>query len=204
VSQGPTYRGHMPALDGLRGVAIAVVMAFHYYLFDHHVFPLHWFHQLTRSGWLGVDLFFVLSGFLITGILIDQREKGPSRAVVLPDLLRAADAPHLSALLRDALPRVRCAGLDAALPRADLRHARDRAARALVLRRQLGELGARHAGLRLGLVRGEPLLVARGRGAVLSRVAGDRVGALDAHAVSALARDRPGELRGQGRDRSRR
>ena len=78
MSQGATYRGHMPALDGVRGIAIVVVMAFHYYLFDHHFFPLHWFHQVTRSGWLGVDLFFVLSGFLITGILIDQREKGPS------------------------------------------------------------------------------------------------------------------------------
>lgn len=67
------YRGHMPALDGLRGIAIVVVMAFHYYLFDHHVAPLHWLFLGTRSGWLGVDLFFVLSGFLITGILLDQR-----------------------------------------------------------------------------------------------------------------------------------
>jgi len=67
------YRGHMPALDGLRGIAIVVVMAFHYYLFDHHVAPLHWLYLGTRSGWLGVDLFFVLSGFLITGILLDQR-----------------------------------------------------------------------------------------------------------------------------------
>jgi peptidoglycan/LPS O-acetylase OafA/YrhL len=68
----------MPALDGVRGIAIVVVMAFHYYLFDHHFAPLHWLHQVTRSGWLGVDLFLVLSGFLITGILLDQREKRPS------------------------------------------------------------------------------------------------------------------------------
>lgn len=72
IARSP-YRGHMPALDGLRGLAIAVVMAFHYYLFDHHVAPLHWLYLGTRGGWLGVDLFFVLSGFLITGILLDQR-----------------------------------------------------------------------------------------------------------------------------------
>lgn len=64
----------MPALDGVRGIAIVVVMAFHYYLFDHHFAPLHALFLVTRSGWLGVDLFFVLSGFLITGILLDQRD----------------------------------------------------------------------------------------------------------------------------------
>jgi peptidoglycan/LPS O-acetylase OafA/YrhL len=52
--------GHVPALDGLRGVAIAIVVSYHYW---------NW----PRGGWLGVDLFFVLSGFLITTLLLEER-----------------------------------------------------------------------------------------------------------------------------------
>jgi peptidoglycan/LPS O-acetylase OafA/YrhL len=44
-------------LDGLRGIAVLAVFGF-------HAFGI-------RLGWMGVDLFFVLSGFLITGILVD-------------------------------------------------------------------------------------------------------------------------------------
>lgn len=51
--------GYVPALDGLRGVAIALVVAFHY-----TGFPF--------GGGSGVDLFFVLSGFLITTLLIEE------------------------------------------------------------------------------------------------------------------------------------
>lgn len=63
-----TVKRHMPALDGLRGIAIAAVMTFHYGPFCT---------LSTRPflyGYLGVDLFFVLSGFLISGILLDSRE----------------------------------------------------------------------------------------------------------------------------------
>lgn len=57
-----------PALDGLRGVAIAAVLAYH---FDLEAAPL------ASMGWSGVELFFVLSGFLITGIVLDTRgERG--------------------------------------------------------------------------------------------------------------------------------
>jgi peptidoglycan/LPS O-acetylase OafA/YrhL len=52
-------RAFYPALDGLRAIAFLVV-------FGHHYLQLPW-------GWAGVDLFFVLSGFLITGILFDSR-----------------------------------------------------------------------------------------------------------------------------------
>lgn len=65
----------MPALDGLRGLAILIVMAFHFrwiFLNRTDLFSRLMFQGLG-FGWMGVDLFFVLSGFLITGILLDSR-----------------------------------------------------------------------------------------------------------------------------------
>jgi peptidoglycan/LPS O-acetylase OafA/YrhL len=56
-------------LDGLRGVAILSVMLFHY---AQETGPLHSFARVFLMGWIGVDLFFVLSGYLITGILLDS------------------------------------------------------------------------------------------------------------------------------------
>jgi peptidoglycan/LPS O-acetylase OafA/YrhL len=61
--------GHMPALDGIRGLAILLVVLFH--CVKTTLFPLA---VICRMGWSGVDLFFVLSGFLITGILYDTKE----------------------------------------------------------------------------------------------------------------------------------
>ena len=62
-------------LDGLRGLAILGVLLFHATInqgsTDPYVGALE---RVTRCGWAGVDLFFVLSGFLITGILIDTRD----------------------------------------------------------------------------------------------------------------------------------
>lgn len=56
---------YIPALDGLRGVAILLVISFHYYQRLNH---------LTMLGWSGVDLFFVLSGYLITKRLIETSD----------------------------------------------------------------------------------------------------------------------------------
>jgi peptidoglycan/LPS O-acetylase OafA/YrhL len=55
----------IPGLDGLRAIAILLVFASHT--------------DLIAIGWVGVQLFFVLSGFLITGILLDMKESLPSR-----------------------------------------------------------------------------------------------------------------------------
>jgi peptidoglycan/LPS O-acetylase OafA/YrhL len=68
-------RAHIPALDGLRGAAILSVMIFHYFdaLTSESSGILGHIHSVVTLGWTGVDLFFVLSGFLIGGILLDVR-----------------------------------------------------------------------------------------------------------------------------------
>ncbi len=61
----PENKKFYPALDGLRGTAVLMVFLQHYV---NMIYVAHW-------GWAGVDVFFVLSGFLITGILYDTRDR---------------------------------------------------------------------------------------------------------------------------------
>jgi peptidoglycan/LPS O-acetylase OafA/YrhL len=62
------------ALDGIRGIAIILVIAFHTLLVSQTSSPLVKFWYATWGlSWAGVDLFFTLSGFLITGILLDSK-----------------------------------------------------------------------------------------------------------------------------------
>ena len=72
---GRRVRGHMPVLDGLRGLAIAVVLAHSVSIYQKHAPStlLRILYFVQAPGWVGVQLFFVLSGFLITGILLDTR-----------------------------------------------------------------------------------------------------------------------------------
>ena len=63
-------RGFIRELDGLRGIAISLVLL-HRFWPDRG--PLHWWASVAELGWVGVDLFFVISGFLIAGILLDTR-----------------------------------------------------------------------------------------------------------------------------------
>lgn len=68
--------GRIPVLDGLRGIAILLVMVFHFWVFGTATGTTLWervYASAAGMGWAGVDLFFVLSGFLITGILYDSR-----------------------------------------------------------------------------------------------------------------------------------
>jgi peptidoglycan/LPS O-acetylase OafA/YrhL len=66
--------GRMPQLDGVRGLAILLVVCWHYLLGG--VPPQGGVRQALTLSWAGVDLFFVLSGFLIGGILLDRGTSG--------------------------------------------------------------------------------------------------------------------------------
>jgi len=59
---------HIAELDGIRGLAIGLVLIYHFV--SASLGPLR---RVAESGWVGVDLFFVLSGFLITRILLSSR-----------------------------------------------------------------------------------------------------------------------------------
>ena len=72
-------RRHIPELDGIRGIAVLLVV-YHHYLWGplQQSFPdaaggMAMVTRGTGFGWMGVDLFFVLSGFLIGGILLDMQ-----------------------------------------------------------------------------------------------------------------------------------
>jgi peptidoglycan/LPS O-acetylase OafA/YrhL len=70
--QSPPEPHHNPALDGVRGLAILCVLAYHLVYINSNInTPLYiWARALRDSLWCGVDIFFALSGFLITGILV--------------------------------------------------------------------------------------------------------------------------------------
>ncbi len=71
---------HVPELDGVRAMAIWMVLIGHLYwgfkappgTFDGMPRMIY---QIISHGWLGVDLFFILSGFLISGILLDSKQR---------------------------------------------------------------------------------------------------------------------------------
>src|SRR5271168_4984997 len=59
----------IPQLDAVRGIAIILVLLVN----TSERYPILHLHRVVGNGWMGVDLFFALSGFLITGILLDTK-----------------------------------------------------------------------------------------------------------------------------------
>src|SRR5436309_422851 len=92
----------IPALDGIRGIAVIVVMLFHFTSYrgmQPNVLIDKVYYKAATAGWGFVDLFFVLSGFLITGILLEAKGQRSYFRVfylrrflrIFPPLLRVLD-----------------------------------------------------------------------------------------------------------------
>lgn len=123
---------HFRSFDGVRGLAILMVIAYH--AVGTTMYPdarLGWVRPLLMSGWAGVDLFFALSGFLITTLLLREEERErlagrPARFSLLRFYLRRAlrilpafyAVWALNVLVLSRLPFVPAAGL------AEIRHSR--------------------------------------------------------------------------------
>jgi peptidoglycan/LPS O-acetylase OafA/YrhL len=99
--RGTAAAQHLDALDGLRALAIVLVLV-------HHLTPggdpnqgvRALVFKLAQIGWSGVDLFFVLSGFLITGILLRGKAAGrPMSSFLMRRVLRIVPAYYLALLL---------------------------------------------------------------------------------------------------------
>jgi peptidoglycan/LPS O-acetylase OafA/YrhL len=127
---GLDFGARIPELDGLRGIAIGMVLATHYFETTIHLgirAPMSYALAPFLLMWSGVDLFFVLSGFLIGGILLDARDSSnyfrvfytrrffriaPIYVVclgaffILYTLIRSGVAVKLSWVVKDELPWV--------------------------------------------------------------------------------------------------
>ena len=82
--------GYVPSLDGLRGAGIAVVIGAHYFGYP-------------RGGYFSMDMFFALSGFLITTLLLEERDPRASTQRVLRPAPRTDYCLplHLAGCVRD-------------------------------------------------------------------------------------------------------
>jgi peptidoglycan/LPS O-acetylase OafA/YrhL len=73
IESPPEHRtsrlGYLPGLDGLRAVSVLAVMAFHHYFIGGHE------EGFAPGGFLGVEVFFVVSGYLITSLLLAERRE---------------------------------------------------------------------------------------------------------------------------------
>ena len=79
------HSGHIPGLDGIRALALGLVLFSHHVIYDRftHLRPF------AVAGFIGVGVFFVLSGYLITTILLREEERTGSISLRLFYLRRA-------------------------------------------------------------------------------------------------------------------
>jgi peptidoglycan/LPS O-acetylase OafA/YrhL len=89
---------YIPELDGLRGVAVLLVVLYHFSIvLADAPGPLRALRTLFTPGWTGVDLFFILSGCLITGILLDEKgSTGYFRRFYIRRVLRICPVYYLA------------------------------------------------------------------------------------------------------------
>jgi peptidoglycan/LPS O-acetylase OafA/YrhL len=82
----------IPELDGLRGIAILLVIGCHYEVFARQLYGI------PKFGWIGVDVFFVLSGYLITNVLLQLKgSDSPFKVFYIRRFLRILP-PYFAAL----------------------------------------------------------------------------------------------------------
>jgi peptidoglycan/LPS O-acetylase OafA/YrhL len=85
----PLNTRRIPELDGIRGIAIILVIGCHYEVFARQIWGL------PKFGWVGVDIFFVLSGFLITSVLLNLRGRDDSFRVFYSRRFRRILPPYI-------------------------------------------------------------------------------------------------------------
>ncbi|MGI4952090.1 MAG: acyltransferase family protein [Janthinobacterium lividum] len=99
---------YLPQLDGLRGLAVILVLLAHASVTDDLVgaAPFWRLVQVLRTGYVGVDLFFALSGFLITRLLLAERRRAGSinlRRFYVRRVLRIMPVYYISVLVVGAI-----------------------------------------------------------------------------------------------------
>jgi peptidoglycan/LPS O-acetylase OafA/YrhL len=71
----PTAGRYLPQLDGIRAIAVGLVLLVHCVIVPEHGIVAWAFRHTLSNGWIGVDLFFALSGYLITSILLRSKSR---------------------------------------------------------------------------------------------------------------------------------
>jgi len=110
--------GHIRSIEGLRGVAVLWVIVFHYVILRNGKFDDPWLALVDRvrplqvivgNGYLGVDLFFLITGFLLTLPWFHHAAEGRAAPSAL-DFYVSSRAPHRPRLLRAARDPLRARG----------------------------------------------------------------------------------------------